>query len=449
MTTLELLHWNDVHGRYDALARLAARARAIRDQAEHPVLLLDGGDVEDAGVELSALTRGVAGWRLLGAAGVDAAVVGNGGMLRYGPALLPQYAAALGHEPLVCDVSLAGQQPPGTAPSKLVRAGDLVVGIIGATDFYPSYQAFGLEERGRVTAVRAEASVLRSTGADLVVLLSHCGEDADAAISWALRGAVDLIVGGHSHDRFSTGRQDRGVPMANAGCFGGFLGRIVVTIGDSVEVVSMTLEDIPATAPADAAVLAELEQVQADLADWLNEPVGHLDEPVQHTQDADSAAATLMLSAVLHHSPADVGMLITGHLLSGLPAGVVRRRDVYAACSSPGNPATCTVTGRGLRGMLLRGDDPSYGDQAPRVFRGRRYAGLTVLGAEVVDGAVSVGGEPLDEDATYSVTGSDLELGLYGLLVDTDLPDVRLDTSVILPEVLEQFLTSSATRHEY
>ncbi|HET9501531.1 MAG TPA: 5'-nucleotidase C-terminal domain-containing protein [Marmoricola sp.] len=438
---LELLHWNDVHGRYDALARLAARARQIRSEAEHPVLLLDGGDIEDASVELSALSHGVAGWRLLGAAGVDAAVVGNGGLLRYGPAALPSYAAALGHEPLACDLLLDEAPLPGSRPSRLLSAGGLRVGVVGATDFYPSYQrAFGLTERGRVTAIRDEAVTLRDAGADFVVLLSHCGEDADAAISWALRGAVDLIVGGHTHEPFPQGRRDRGVPMAHAGCFGQFLGRIVVEIGDSVQVVSMTLEEVPESTAPDPAVVAELVRAEADLQDWLDETVGSLPAPAPHGDGATTAAAELMLSALLHRCPADVGLLVTGTLEAGLPAGTVRRRDVYAACSSPGNPATAQVPGRLLRSMLLRGASCEYGELAPRVFRGRRYQGLTTAGARVVDGVVLIGDRELDDAATYTVTATDLELGHYGRLVDTDVPGVRLDTSLIMPEVLEAHL---------
>lgn len=441
MTTLELLHWNDVHGRYDELARLAARARQIRAEAEHPVLLLDGGDVEDASVEVSALTHGVAGWRLLGAAGVDAAVVGNGGLLRYGPAALPRYAAALGHEPLVCDLLLEGGQPPGTAPSRLLSAGGVTVGVVGATDFYPSYQrAFGLTERGRVTAVRNESAALRSAGADVVVLLSHCGDDADAAISWALKGAVDLVVGGHSHDPFPEGRRDKGLPMAHAGCFGQYLGRIVVEVGSSVEVVSMTLEEVPDSTIPDAAVVSELARAQEDLRDWLDEEVGIVPEAALHGDGPETAASRLMLAALLHHFPADVGLLVTGTLQAGLPAGPVRRRDVYAACPSPGNPATAEVSGALLRAMLLRGSTREYGELAPRVFRGRRFQGLTVAGARVVDGEVLVGEAVLDDDATCTVTATDLEFGHYGRLVDTDVPGVRLDASVIMPEVLEAYL---------
>lgn len=139
MSTLEILHWNDVHGRWDGLARMSARARAIRESAGHPVLLLDGGDVEEGSVPLSALSRGVAGWRLLGAAGVDAAVAGNGGLLRYGPALLPRYAEALGSAPLVCDVETQdGRVPDGAAPSSLLRAGDLLVAAAASRAHAPA-----------------------------------------------------------------------------------------------------------------------------------------------------------------------------------------------------------------------------------------------------------------------------------------------------------------------
>ena len=58
MTTprrLELLHWTDIHGRFAGLARLSARARAVRGAADHPVLVLDGGDVEEGSVRVSAM----------------------------------------------------------------------------------------------------------------------------------------------------------------------------------------------------------------------------------------------------------------------------------------------------------------------------------------------------------------------------------------------------------
>ncbi len=209
------------------------------------MLLLDGGDVEDTSVRLSAMTFGVAGWRLLGAAGVDAAVVGNGGLLRYGPGQLPAYARALGSAPLVCDLEVDGGTPVGAAPSRLLRAGDLTVGILGITDFYQQYGGFGIAERGRVTAVHREATALRAAGADVVVLLSHAGINHDRGLSWAVRGLVDVIVGGHTHDLLTEGERGQGVPIAQAGWKAQHLGRVRLEVDrDGVRVVDMTLEAV-------------------------------------------------------------------------------------------------------------------------------------------------------------------------------------------------------------
>lgn len=441
MSTLEILHWNDIHGRWAALARLSARARAIRTAADHPVLLLDGGDVEEGSIRISALTKGVAGWRLLGAADVDAAAVGNGGLLRYGPDVLPAYAEALRSAPLVCDVDLDGSAPVGAARSRVASSGSVAVGVIGATDYYPQYDEFGLVERGRVTAVRAEADMLRRQGVDVVVLLSHCGLNADIALSWALRHKVDLIVGGHSHDALDEGDLSHGVPIVQAGCYGERLGRVTLDISDGgVEVVDVCHEVAADDWPADPAVLDELAACERDLEAWLVEPLAVLGEPVPWQELNDSAIARLVIEALLASHPGDVGMLIAGHCTAGLPAGTVSRGDVWEAISSPGNAATASVPGEVLRAMIEKGVSEEYAATVPRTFRGRPYGTLHLVGAEVRDGEVYVAGTPVDRHRSYRVTGSDLELSTYGLLVADEPDDLVVHTPVILPELLERHL---------
>ncbi len=442
VTTLELLHWNDVHGRFEGLARLSARARRIREEAAHPVLLLDGGDVEDASVRLSALTYGAAGWRLLGAAGVDAAVAGNGGLLRYGPQLLPRYAEALGGPPLVCDLeTTAGTTPDGAAPSVLLEAGTLRVGVVGVTDYYPQYDNFGLRERGRVTAVRREADRLRARGADVVVLLSHAGINHDRGLSWSLRGKVDLIVGGHTHDLLTEGDRGQGLPIVQAGAFAEHLGRVRLEVDeDGVRVVDVRLEEVAEDGPADPAVLAELAACERDLDRWLDERVGHLPEPAGHDPAGVSHVARLTTAALLADRPGDLAVLIAAHFTAGLPAGAVTRGDVWAATSSPGNPATATLSGAEVRGMLARGLSEEYARTVPRTFRGRPYGLLQVHGAHLDGPDVVVAGQRLDDERRYRVTATDLELSTYGGLLTADPKDLEVHPHQILPEVLESHL---------
>lgn len=442
MRRLELLHWNDVHGRYDALARLSARARTLRDAADHPVLLLDGGDVEETSVRLSALTCGVAGWRMLGAAGVDAAVVGNGGLLRYGPTVLPRYAEALGSPPLVCDLEHEGETPAGAAPSTLIDCDGLRVGIVGMTDYYPQYDDLGLTERGRVTAVRREATALRSAGAEVVVLLSHAGLNHDRGVSWALHGLVDVIVGGHTHHLLKAGDRKEGLPIAQAGWRGEHLGRILIEVDeDGTRVVDLTVEEVGEDAVRDPAVLAELAACERDLEAWLSEPVGSLDEPAPVAQP-ENPAALLLLEALLDRAPADLGVLMSVHVQNGLPAGPVTRGHVWEATSSPGNLTTATLNGAEVRQMLVRSRTEEFRTHQSRGSRGRPFGTLQVIGAEIDGDDVRVAGEPLDDDRTYRVTGSDLEFSTYGLLVDTRPDSYRTRLPEILPELLESYLRS-------
>ncbi|HYJ67035.1 MAG TPA: 5'-nucleotidase C-terminal domain-containing protein [Nocardioidaceae bacterium] len=441
MTALELLHWNDLHGRWAQLARLSARAREIRAKVSHPVILLDGGDIEEGSVELSALSKGVAGWRMLGAAGVDAAVVGNGGLLRYGPDVVADYAEGLGSPPLVCDLDLAGAPPPGAARSRIVEAGAWRVGVIGATDCYPQYALFGLVERGRVTAVRAEADRLHREGADVVVLLSHCGLDGDRSLSWHLRGKVDLIVGGHSHDVLESGDLDHGIPIVQAGCYGERLGRVRLDVdADGVQVVDVRHEVMAPHWPSDPKVLEAVATCEHDLADWLNEPVGSTETEVGHHETTDSAIARLLAAALVDQHPGDLGMVVAGHCTAGLPSGEVTRRDLWAATSSPGNAATATVSGTALRAMVLKGQSAEYATRTARTFRGRPYGSLHLAGAEVRAGELFVGDRPVDDTRTYRVTGSDLELSTYGLLVESEPGDLVVHVPTILPEILERYL---------
>jgi len=444
MATLEILHWNDVHARFEGLARLSARAREIRASAPHPVLLLDGGDVEDTSVRLSAMTFGVAGWRLLGAAGVDAAVAGNGGMLRYGPGILPRYAEALGTSPLVCDLEdVDGNTPAGAAASVLLEAGDLRVGVVGITDYYAQYDTFGLRERGRTTAVRREADALRGKGADVVVLLSHAGLNHDRGLSWSLRGKVDLVVGGHTHHLLTEGERDQGLPIAQAGWQAEHLGRILLDVSrGGVEVVDMRLERVEDDDAEDPLVLEELARCERDLATRMAEKVGHLDDAAPHTGGPEDPAAQLVAAALLDLAPADLAVLIGGQVTHGLPAGDVTRHDVWSATSSPGNLATATLTGAQLRVMFERGRSAAFATTRPRTFRGRPYGYLHAAGATVHDGTVLVGGLPLEPTRRYRVTATDLELSPYGTLVDEDPADLDVRVPAILPELLEDWFAS-------
>ncbi|MFC6706724.1 bifunctional metallophosphatase/5'-nucleotidase [Flexivirga alba] len=446
MTTLEILHWNDVHGRYERLARASAMARRIRAEADHPVLLFDGGDIEDSSVRVSAFSYGAAGWAVLRAADVDAAVVGNGGMLRYGPGRLVDYAEAFGRPPLLGNFQVDGGLPAGVAATQIIDSGDVRVGIIGiSVPLMDSYSTFGLTERPLYTMVTDAAAQLRRDGVEVVIVLSHCGLPQDTALASTLDGRVDLIVGGHTHNELPEGtRAFNGLPIAQAGNYAEHLGRILLDISeDGVAVRSMTLEPVAEDGPADRRVLDAVVHQESKIDQWLAAPVASLPEAADYNP-ADGGAVGRLLATAIHESqPADVTLLYPANLDDGLPAGKVTRGDIWAATSSPANVSVITVTGRRLRSMLQVGLSAENAQRTPRLFRGRMLGRLVIVGATIADGEILIAGQPLDDEATYRVSGGDVEVSSYGGLMPDNSPDMEIFVPQIMPELLEAYLVAT------
>jgi 2',3'-cyclic-nucleotide 2'-phosphodiesterase (5'-nucleotidase family) len=201
---LTILHTNDIHGRVDGLARAATLVRRIRAETSWPVFYLDAGDIEETTTPISSVTKGAGMHRLLRAAGCDAAAVGNAVWLRYGAHAIESHAAAAGY-PIVC----ANLVPiPGAVPAALLRAGDERVGVIGLTAPFDDFRAnfdFGVDALDPRPLVLEHSAALRSEGAGLVVLLTHLGLDmppgvlGDRTLLPELAGAVDLVIGAHTH----------------------------------------------------------------------------------------------------------------------------------------------------------------------------------------------------------------------------------------------------------
>ena len=418
---LTILHTNDVHGRQERLAQIATLVAEVKAAADHPVLYLDSGDVEDTTNRLSNLTKGTAMHRLLGRAGCDAATVGNACWLRYGTHVLADHARAASY-PLL----LANFDPvEGPVPSVLI--GD--VGVFGLTASFAGHFdgiEFGFVPLPEVDVALRCARELRARGAKLVVFLAPLGlEDPRAAVddrrlAPQLAGEVDLIVGAHTHHLLPHGETIGGVPVAQAGAFGDHLGRIEID-GDRI---AMSVERVPDDTPPHPEVVAEAERLESEVRPFLDERIGELDEAL----DGDWVASMLR-----ERMNADVGVAQEGQVLRQvLPPGPLTRGALWDACESPGNPAVTRMTGMRLAALLDRGRDPAFMRETPQQLRGRPRGRLCVSGAGTVD-----------PDREYVVAGTDWELSWYGGLAEREWGlEVRFDFPTIVREAIEEHLRS-------
>lgn len=248
--TLTILHTNDLHGHVTAwrgwegalegktlggMAVLATVVKQIRDSVgTERVLLVDAGDAL-SDTMLAAETRGHAVVRLMNAIGYDAMVIGNHGLdftmetlqERIHEARFAVLAANL--------IDVQTQQTP-LQPAMTIERGGLNVGIVGLA--YPhtalttqQENVAGVRFLGAAETVQKWVPQLRRQGADVIVVLSHLGLGGDMALAREIEN-IDVIVGGHSHNRVEVPIQIGRTVIVQAGAHGSDLGRLNLTVLD-------------------------------------------------------------------------------------------------------------------------------------------------------------------------------------------------------------------------
>lgn len=414
---LTILHTNDIHGREERIAQIATIVKREKAAADHRVVYLDAGDVEETTNRLSNLTKGTAMHRLFAHTGCDAATVGNACWLRYGTGVLAEHARVASYPLLLANFA------PVDGPVPSVLLGD--VGVFGLTaphQFMAEGLDWGFERLDILETARACARDLRARDARLVVLLSHLGlEDPhepwdDRRIAVELDGLVDVIVGAHSHDLLPEGERIGGVLVTQAGSFGEHVGRIEVD-GDTIVA---TVEPVPDDTEPEPAIAAEAACIEDEVAAFLAEPLGTIDRPL------DAAYIAELLRVRMN---ADIGLFAEGLTVNVVPPGIVTRGALYDASETGANPGLARMTGEQLLDLLARGNDPEFQALTPNSLRGRRR------------GIVHVAGGPIEPGREYTVAGTDYELEPHGGYVKAEWGlETSSDFPVIVREAIEEHL---------
>jgi 5'-nucleotidase len=449
---LSIVGTNDLHGRLftdeqgrgglTVLGGYLDNLRAARAADGGAVLVLDAGDTFQGGIE-SNLSEGLMVVDAYNALGYTALAVGNHDF-DYGPVdprsppaeWLPRHvrdpqpddmqgalkaAAARARFPFLAAniVDAATGTPvrwPNVAPSAIVEAGGVRVGLIGAMTEGGLRQTLaahveGLAMRPLAPTVAAEARALRQRGAVLVVLATHaggwCGETADPhdlascddgseifRLARELpRGTLQAIVAGHSHG--TVAHFVNGVPIISVPSFGTQFGRVDLTfeaaghavtnvrIHEPQRVCSRIAPDsgdcvaAPAGVAAQyegrpvvpsAAVAAAIEPELARVHALRAEPLGVVadvavgraapESPLGHLFADALRAALPGADAALSYGPG------RGGLRADLPRGALTFGHAYDAFPFDNRVLRVTLTGAQLVRVLA--------DQLPQLVDGRR-----------------------------------------------------------------------------
>lgn len=406
--TLVILSTNDMHGKIQRMPELATAVTACRDTVA-AVLLVDAGDrwTGNAYVDKVALP-GHPIIELMNRLGYDVATLGNH-EFDFGQAHLGGVLDSLVDFEIVCanvksDTATFAQPKPYT----IIERNGLKIGVVGVITNYegdnrPAGNAssyVGLSFSDPQQAARAYADSLRGE-VDLLVLLSHMGDDRDRELL-ADERRYDLLIGGHTHELIDT--LIGNTPLAQTYKDLRNVGVTTIRLRGK-KVRSICYENRPLTAYApDSAMLREVERYYAD--EELNRPIGYF------AQEATQVGlANWLVGLAKGYTKAEVGFYhIGGVRLDSLAAGGVGTATIFDLEPFGSRVATMRMTPAEMRAMIL----VKYNEQTRE---GHRYDLISTTPYRIVttvaDEAVDVEFPTLKEGRSYRVVISDYAFKNY------------------------------------
>jgi 2',3'-cyclic-nucleotide 2'-phosphodiesterase (5'-nucleotidase family) len=425
---LTILHVNDTHGRIlpyieknrskmevaSGAAYLAKMIREVRSQNPDGTLLLSAGDMFQ-GTPVSNLFKGQPVIDVMNYLKFDAMAVGNH-EFDWGIDTFKHLVNSSGFPYLSANIKDAsGRYLPGVKPYIIVTRKNLKIAIIGVT----TPEVLFITKPGhlkKVVVYRPEDILprlikkVRDEGANVIIVLSHLGLDADKELAQRVSG-LHVIVGGHSHTALETPIVIGDTIIVQAGYNGLFLGVLKLRIDPGTgKILQHTeeseLEEVLAgeDRPYDKEVEKIIHAYNSRIQKQYARVVGETSVDLVRYHQRESNIGNLVCDAMKNTINADIAFLNSGAIRTNIPQGKITLEQVFTLLPFDNNLVTMKLTGKQILKIL---------EQDARMEHGiLQVSGIKVqydlsepVGSRVKE--VYIGTGPLELNKTYTVTTVD------------------------------------------
>jgi 2',3'-cyclic-nucleotide 2'-phosphodiesterase (5'-nucleotidase family) len=428
-TTLTVLTYNDIQtaaaedGNFPRLVTLIEERRAALD---NPVVVVGAGD-QIGPHALSPVSQWRAPVDVLNLVGPDADVIGNH-EFDYGLEEIPNVTNASRFPWLATNLvnSTTGESFDGTEEYRIVERGGVRVGVIGLVDRGATYgktnidfAAEGITLQNYTTDGAETADYLREEeDADVVVALAHTGVPDAKRLAEADDGDIDVIAVGDDEIYYPPNETSDSVIVEGV-ARARYLSEINLTVEDG-EVTAwngrlINVSESGAERNETASQLINEYRAEVSLDSTVAVSEVALDARFATNYHEESNYGNLVTDAMRNATGADVAITNAGGIRSDsvYGPGDVTGGDVFNTLPFPNALVTVELNGSELRRVLasqvvtLESETgQEFGEEISQQVSGVSFEWVpheSVPPAERVRD-VSVGGEPVEANRTYTVT---------------------------------------------
>ncbi len=457
-----VLHFNDFHGHLQSkvkdgkaeggIARMATMVEQVREYNDaHGVttLFFEAGDILQ-GTPLSTVYKGEPDIKCLNLMKLDAMCIGNH-EFDFGQDVFQRMVALADFPILSANIYCTDTGRRYTDAIMYFTLADGTSGAaFGLTTADTAVQTspknvVGLKFTDPIEEARKVMAELHGK-ADFIIAITHLGYDEDIKLGEAVDG-IDLIIGGHSHTEVQPPTEAGDTLVCQAGGYGLFLGQVdmLVSNGDIVKYrgfLRPVNEQYHPRADVQAIVDQYADALQERLAEVIATTTVDLDGVRENIRARETNLGNLICDLIRDYANADVCLWNGGGIRESISAGPITVGDILTVLPFGNIVANKQVTGAELRRVL------EFNAAQPRPFGGfTQVSGLTmeIIGDKL--GAVTVGGEPLDDNNTYTLAASEFMLAGgdgYSMLTEGSEPVyLGYSESAIVLEALRELGTVS------
>ena len=349
---IPIFHIADLHGHLEKIPKLATVLERERQNVSRSLFFDCGDTFGDNAICRSS--GGAINIELMNLLEVDGWVPGNHELNAYGPAVL-EARSRDAHFPFIAanvSDSKSGRPFPCMKDSLLKRVGGMTFGIVGLTRDYTGWEELdGVRFENEIECTRREIECLRER-ADILVVLSHLGFEADCELAKAVP-EIDVILGGHSHTVLTEGKLINGVLICHCGCDGACLGSVevssqgkilgykLIAISDDCKDEEFFAELIPrleATAVQEYGLHRVVGKAKCDFCDGRN--------------SLESNFGNLMTDLVRKATHSDIAFVPQGALAPVIGPGEITLRHIYDSIPLDDGVVIMNLSGATVRRLV-------------------------------------------------------------------------------------------------
>ncbi len=424
---IKILHINDFHGRLQPyIVKSISETIPVsggaylsylinEERAKNPdgTILLTAGDMFQ-GTPISNIFKGEPVIKMMNYLKFDAMTIGNH-EFDWGQEFLQTWIKNSNFPYLAANILKDGNYLPNVKPYVILERKGIKIAIIGLTTPETAY-IVKPDYVKDLTFIEPEKVLpnlikeVRDKGAQLIVVLSHLGYDADKKLAENIQG-IDVIVGGHSHTVVTKPTIVRGTLIVQAGYNGIYLGVLDLKVQPETGIIlDFTKDNELKTVFAgsenkyDTEVANLIETYNSQLKEEFSKVVGETLVDLVRNYNEESNVGNVICDAMLEASKAQIAFQNSGGIRIDIPKGKITIEQVYSLLPFDNVLVEMDLTGKDILDLL---------EQSATLEKGiLQVAGIRVkydmkrpVRSRVIE--VFVNGKPLDPNRVYRVVTND------------------------------------------